>query len=121
TLEPGGKLSVTQTNGQGGSITTTLASNGKGGVNVEASAHDVQLGGYLVDGGKADPGGPVPVASGGSAQPDAPGGAGVAPFAGMPNWSQPVPATTLWNAPQIPASPTVPADPLGSPADLLGA
>ncbi|MEO9097957.1 MAG: hypothetical protein ABI346_07230, partial [Candidatus Baltobacteraceae bacterium] len=41
TLEPGGKLSVTQTNGQGGSITTTLASNGKGGVNVEASAHDV--------------------------------------------------------------------------------
>lgn len=133
TLEPGGKLSVTQTNNAGGTITTTLAANGKGGVNVEATAQDVDLGGYLVNGSGATPGGGGATPGGGGAtpgggstpggapQPGSPGGAPtLAPFGGMPGWPQaPAPAGP-WNGPQLPASPAMPADPLGSPEELLG-
>ncbi|HEY2476009.1 MAG TPA: hypothetical protein VGI19_14560 [Candidatus Cybelea sp.] len=45
-----GSLSVTAENGSGGRITTTLTARGKG-VDVDVAAHDVDLGGELVNGG----------------------------------------------------------------------
>jgi hypothetical protein len=44
-----GSLCVTVQNGAGGQITTTLAAQGRG-VNVDVTAHDVDLGGGLVNG-----------------------------------------------------------------------
>lgn len=57
TLNADKSLTVNETNRNGGSIETTLRANGGGGVDVSNTAHDVDLGGYLVtknDGG-ADP------------------------------------------------------------------
>jgi hypothetical protein len=53
TLGADGSLAIADANASGGSITTTLASNGDGGVDVKTTAHDVDLGGYLV--GRTDP------------------------------------------------------------------
>jgi hypothetical protein len=47
TLNADGSLTVNDVNDRGGSISTTLASNGSG-VDVNASASNVNLGGYLV-------------------------------------------------------------------------
>ena len=52
TLNANGSLSIVDQNARGGSISTTLKSNGDGGVDVNASASNVDLGGYLV--GRAD-------------------------------------------------------------------
>jgi hypothetical protein len=49
TYEQNGSLRVCAQNGQGGRIDTTLTAEGKG-VNVDVSAHDVDLGGALVRG-----------------------------------------------------------------------
>jgi hypothetical protein len=49
-----GSLCVTVQNGAGGTITTTLAAQGRG-VNVDVTAHEVDLGGALVDGGIETP------------------------------------------------------------------
>jgi hypothetical protein len=54
TLNADGSLTVADANADGGSISTTLKSNGDGGVDVSNTATDVDLGGYLVhqsDGG----------------------------------------------------------------------
>ena len=53
-----GSLSVLARNGYGGQITTTLTAQGEG-VNVEASAQNVDLGGALVDGTQQPPYGPI--------------------------------------------------------------
>ncbi len=52
-----GSLTIDDINGRGGSIETTLRSNGSGGVDVNATAKNVHLGGYLIDkqDGDADP------------------------------------------------------------------
>jgi hypothetical protein len=62
TYEQNGSLRVLAQNGQGGRIETTLNPQDKG-VNVDVTAHDVDLGGTLVNGYErhAPPGGPVPV------------------------------------------------------------
>ena len=52
--DPNGSLRVTVQNGAGGQITTTLTARGRG-VNVDVSAHNVDLGGALVNGGVATP------------------------------------------------------------------
>jgi hypothetical protein len=60
TCEQNGSLRVVAQNGSGGSIETTLSPQGKG-VNVDVTAHDVDLGGALVDGsgsGRISGGGP---------------------------------------------------------------
>lgn len=49
TCEENGSLRVTAQNGNGGRIETTLSAEGKG-VNVDVTAHDVDLGGTLVNG-----------------------------------------------------------------------
>jgi hypothetical protein len=49
TLEADGSLAVSDRSATGGSISTTLRSNGDGGVNVSNTASDVDLGGYLVN------------------------------------------------------------------------
>jgi hypothetical protein len=48
-LNADGSLTVSDSNGSGGTLVTTLAANHDGGVDVETSAHDVDLGGYLVN------------------------------------------------------------------------
>jgi hypothetical protein len=48
TLNNDGSMSVGVSNGQGGTINTTLKSNGNG-VDVSATANEVDLGGYLAD------------------------------------------------------------------------
>ena len=48
TLNTNGSLSFGVSNGQGGSINTTLSYNGNG-VDVNATANNVNLGGYLAD------------------------------------------------------------------------
>jgi hypothetical protein len=48
-LNADGSLTVSDANGSGGTLVTTLAANRDGGVDVETSAHDVDLGGYLVN------------------------------------------------------------------------
>jgi hypothetical protein len=48
TLNNGGSLTVGVSNGQGGSISTTLSYNGNG-VDVNATANNIDLGGYLAD------------------------------------------------------------------------
>ncbi len=61
TLNADGSLTIAETNAQGGSIDTTLKSNGSG-VDVNATASNVDLGGYLVrhtDGG-VNPGAGTP-------------------------------------------------------------
>lgn len=49
-----GSLRLTVQNGSGGQITTTLAAQGRG-VNVDVNAHNVDLGGALVNGGVETP------------------------------------------------------------------
>jgi hypothetical protein len=49
TCEQNGSLRITAENGVGGRITTTLSAEGHG-VNVDVTAHDVDLGGTLVNG-----------------------------------------------------------------------
>jgi len=49
TLEADGSLTVADRSATGGSISTTLRSNGDGGVNVSNTASEVDLGGYLVN------------------------------------------------------------------------
>jgi len=49
TLNADGSLTVADANATGGSLTTTLKSNGDGGVDVNAHATNVDLGGYLAD------------------------------------------------------------------------
>lgn len=61
TLNADKSLTVTETNTRGGSIATTLRSNG-GGVDVSNEAHNVDLGGYLVTKNDGD-GDPVASAS----------------------------------------------------------
>jgi len=61
TLNTDGSLTVSDTNAQGGSIVTTLQTNGSGGVDVKTQASNVDLGGYLVtrsDGPSNAPTGP---------------------------------------------------------------
>lgn len=61
TYEQNGSLRVDAQNGSGGRIETTLGPQGKG-VNVDVTAHDVDLGGALVEGpgsGQISGGGPV--------------------------------------------------------------
>lgn len=59
--EQDGALRVTAQNAQGGQISTTLSARGKG-VDVDVTAHDVDLGGALANGGEAQPGaGPEPL------------------------------------------------------------
>jgi hypothetical protein len=64
TLEADGSLTVSDRSATGGSISTTLRSNGDGGVNVSNTASEIDLGGYLVnksDGAwNANPPQPVP-------------------------------------------------------------
>jgi|HubBroStandDraft_6_1064221.scaffolds.fasta_scaffold180198_2 hypothetical protein len=58
--EQDGTLRVTAQNAQGGQISTTLSVRGNG-VDVDATAHDVDLGGALVNGYESQPGaGPPP-------------------------------------------------------------
>jgi hypothetical protein len=58
--EQDGALRVTAQNARGGQISTTLSARGKG-VDVDVTAHDVDLGGALVNGGEGQPGpGPFP-------------------------------------------------------------
>jgi hypothetical protein len=61
TYEQNGSLRVCAQNGQGGRIDTTLTPHGDG-VNVDVTAHDVDLGGALVNGFErhGDPDRPVP-------------------------------------------------------------
>ncbi len=49
TLNADNSLTVNDGNGQGGSITTTLSTNGSGGVDVKTHANQVDLGGYLAN------------------------------------------------------------------------
>ncbi len=49
TLNADGSLTVADANATGGTLTTTLKSNGDGGVDVNARATNVDLGGYLAD------------------------------------------------------------------------
>ncbi|HXO16943.1 MAG TPA: hypothetical protein VN909_02110, partial [Candidatus Dormibacteraeota bacterium] len=62
TYQQNGSLRVVAQNGDGGRIDTTLNPQGKG-VNVDVTAHDVDLGGALVNGyeRQPEPAGPVPV------------------------------------------------------------
>ena len=60
TYEQNGSLQVTAQNGYGGSIETTLTPEGKG-VNVDVSAHDVDLGGTLVNGYERREPNPTPI------------------------------------------------------------
>jgi len=48
TLNADSSLTVSDTSASGGSISTTLKTNGSGGVDVSSSAQNVDLGGYLV-------------------------------------------------------------------------
>ena len=58
--EQNGTLRVTAQNAQGGQISTTLSARGNG-VDVDATAHDVDLGGTLVSGYEGQPSpGPLP-------------------------------------------------------------
>ncbi|HLY03511.1 MAG TPA: hypothetical protein VKR56_13585 [Candidatus Cybelea sp.] len=58
--EQDGALRVTAQNARGGQISTTLSVRGKG-VDVDVTAHDVDLAGALVNGDEAQPGpGPLP-------------------------------------------------------------
>lgn len=60
TEEQNGSLRVSAENGSGGRIETTLTAEGKG-VNVDVNAHDVDLGGTLVNGYEhREQGGPTP-------------------------------------------------------------
>lgn len=54
TLNADRSLKIDERNAAGGSITTTLHSNGAGGVDATTHAHDVDLGGYLVMKSDAD-------------------------------------------------------------------
>ncbi len=60
TYEQNGSLRVSAENGSGGRIETTLTAEGKG-VNVDVTAHDVDLGGTLVNGYERREPGPTPV------------------------------------------------------------
>lgn len=57
TLNADTSLTISETNRNGGSISTTMRSNGSGGVDVSNDARNVDLGGYLVskNDGDADP------------------------------------------------------------------
>ena len=55
TLNADKSLTETDANGSGGTISTTLRSNGAGGVDVSNSASNVDLGGYLVNRTDANP------------------------------------------------------------------
>lgn len=58
--EQDGSLRVTAQNAHGGQISTTLSARGNG-VDVDVTAHDVDLGGALVNGYEGEPGpGPLP-------------------------------------------------------------
>jgi hypothetical protein len=59
TLNADGSLTVNDTNAAGGSIATTLKSNGDGGVDVTTQATNVDLGGYLVNRSEPSAGGAV--------------------------------------------------------------
>ncbi|MGA8575680.1 MAG: hypothetical protein WB609_08375 [Candidatus Cybelea sp.] len=59
TCEENGSLRITAQNGNGGKIETTLTAEGKG-VNVDVTAHDVDLGGTLVNGYERREPGPMP-------------------------------------------------------------
>jgi hypothetical protein len=60
TYEQNGSLQVTAQNGEGGRIETTLSPEGRG-VNVDVTAHDVDLGGTLVNGYQGRAHGPIPI------------------------------------------------------------
>lgn len=70
TLNGDGSLTVSDTNASGGQISTTLKTNGNGGVDVNAQASGVDLGGYLVT--RADGPRPQPVGPGFPQQPGSP-------------------------------------------------
>jgi hypothetical protein len=94
TLGADGSLTVSDANGSGGSISTVLSRNGSGGVDIHATATDVDLGGYLAHGGAAYAGPP----------------AGTSP--------QPAPAPA---APGVPPWPTLLSQPATSPATSANA
>jgi len=79
TYQQNGSLRVVAQNGDGGRIDTTLNPQGKG-VNVDVTAHDVDLGGALVNGyeRQPEPSGPVPVPE--PIAPPIPGGPILAPL-----------------------------------------
>ncbi len=70
TLNGDGSLTVSDTNASGGQISTTLKTNGNGGVDVNAQASGVDLGGYLVS--RGDNPRPQPVGPGFPQQPGSP-------------------------------------------------
>ena len=62
TLQADNSLTISDSNASGGSLVTTLASNGAGGVDVHATASNVDLGGYLVSENDSSwPNGPHPL------------------------------------------------------------
>lgn len=65
TRNQNGSLTVNASNGYGGQITTTLTAQGQG-VNVDVSANNVELGGYLVNGNGQNGSQPGPVSGGGT-------------------------------------------------------
>jgi hypothetical protein len=112
-----GSLTVDACNGQGGRIDTTLTAKGQG-VNVDVTAHNVDLGGALVRGQQAwpgpQPGGPVenpgPIPS---------------PYAGNPIESPfPIPnpyaGNPIENPFPIPNTPVYDASQSQNPYDLVG-
>jgi hypothetical protein len=63
TLNADRSLTIDERNAAGGTLATTLRSNGSGGVDLSSSAHNVDLGGYLVSKNDADAD-PVALAAG---------------------------------------------------------
>ncbi len=93
TYEQNGSLRVNAVNQNGGRIETTLTPDGKG-VNVDVSAHDVDLGGTLVNGWEERREGREPAGPWGAPWP-------IRDPIGGPNWPPPAPYPHLPN-PRIP-------------------
>lgn len=85
-VDNGSSLVVTDTNPRGGTITTTIAQNGNGGVDVTATAQNVDLGGTLVGNalGQNQTAAPAVTPSPGVTTPPAYPYTGDAPTAGRP-------------------------------------
>ena len=85
TLNADNSLTERDSDGSGGTISTTLRSNGQGGVDVSMNANDVDLGGYLVKRSDVDPAGSGNTVWPPSVVPDA---AGLSPASGsQTSWS----------------------------------
>jgi hypothetical protein len=113
TLNADGSLTVNDSNGQGGSIATTLSLNHSSGVDVRASATDVDLGGYLTRLGAGPNPGPSP------ANPGTPPGPPPAPAA--PNVGAAVPPwPSALNAAANPLGASTPFSSAADPLDPFG-